>query len=101
MSTQCLPAPSLRTARRLPAARMLIRAGNPLLSRVLWAIWRAISVVESIFLPALREVPGGSSRSAGHALGAGRDVVEGEGHRHAGVEGPQGDQVGDALIGAC
>src|SRR6266851_6480397 len=96
MPTQSLPAASLRTANCLPVGRMLIQAGNPLSYRVLWAIWRAISVVESIFLRALREAPGGSRRSAGHALGAGRDVVEGQGHRYARVKAHQADDVGDA-----
>jgi hypothetical protein len=40
---------------------------------------------------ALRE-----GRSAGQAPGAGRDVVEGEGHRDAGVKVHQADHVGDA-----
>src|SRR6266404_3678814 len=85
MPTQCLPAASLRTAICLPAGRMLIRALNPLIYMVLWAIWRAFSVVESIFLPALREGPTGSTGSAGQALGAGGDVVEGQRHSHAGA----------------
>src|SRR5215212_745827 len=33
-----------------------------------------------------------------HALGAGRHVVEGERHRHAGVKAHQADRVGDALM---
>src|SRR5882724_7947712 len=101
MPTQSLPAASLRTAICLPAGRVLTRARNPLIYRVLWPIWRAISVAESIFLPALRETPGGSRRSAGQALGAGRDVVEGEGHRDAGVKAHQADHVGDADMAEC
>src|ERR1044071_2673048 len=33
-----------------------------------------------------------------HALGAGRHVVESEGHRHAGVKAHQADHVGDAFM---
>src|ERR1700731_5380650 len=83
MPTQCLPAPSLRTANRLPAARVLFRTRSPLIYMVLWAIWRAISVVESMFLPESREAPGDSRRSAGQALRIGGDGVEGQRHRHA------------------
>ena len=101
MPTQSLPAASLRTAICLPAGRMLIRALNPLIYMVLWAIWRAFSVVESIFLPALREGPTGSTGSAGQALGAGGDVVEGQRHRHAGVKPHQTDHVGDADMAEC
>jgi len=98
MPTRCLPAASLRTAYRLPAARVLMWVASYLIYKALWPIWRAISVVGSIFLPALREMPGGGSRSAGQALGAGGDVVEGECHRHAGVKAHQVDHVGDALM---
>src|SRR3984893_7394245 len=101
MPTQSLPAASLRTANFLPAGRMLTRAGNSLIYRVLWPIWRAISLVEWMFLPALREAPGGGRRSAGQALRTGGDVVEGEGHRHAGVKAHQADHVGDALMAEC
>src|SRR6266481_10103842 len=99
--TQCLPAASLKVARRLPAGRMLIQARNPLIYRVLWPIWRAISVVASIFLPALREAPGGGRRSAGQALRTGGDVVEGERHRDARVKAHQGDHIGDTLMAEC
>jgi hypothetical protein len=101
MPTQTLPAASLRTAICLPAGRMLIRARNPLIYRVLWAIWRTISVVESIFLPESREAAGGGRRSAGQALRAGGDIVEGERHRDAGVKPHQADHVGDALMAEC
>ena len=76
MPTQCLPAPSLRNARRLPAGRVLIRAGNPLIYRVLWPIWWAFSVVGSIFLPESREAAGGGRRSAGQALRTGYSLSE-------------------------
>jgi len=98
MPTRCLPAASLRTAYRLPAARVLMWVASYLIYKALWPIWRAISVVGSIFIPALREMLGGGSRSAGQALGAGGDVVEGECHRHAGVRAHQADHVGDALM---
>src|SRR4029077_2838455 len=65
MPTQSLPAPSLRTAICLPAGRMLTRASNPLIYRILCAIWRAISVAGSIFLPALREARGSGVGLAG------------------------------------
>ena len=98
MPTRCLPAASLRTAYRLPAARVLMWVASYLIYKALWPIWRAISAVGSIFLPALREMPGGGSRSAGQALGAGGDVVEGECRRHAGVKAHHADHVGDALM---
>src|ERR1700730_6481506 len=98
MPTRCLPAASLRTAYRLPAARVLMWVASYLIYKALWPIWRAISAVGSIFLPALREMPGGGSRSAGQALGAGGDVVEGECRRHAGAKAHHADHVGDALM---
>ena len=82
MPTQSLPAASLRVAYRLPAGRVLMRVAMYLIYKVLWSIWRAFSVVKSSFLPALREAPEGGRRLAGHALGAGWDVVEGQRHRH-------------------
>jgi hypothetical protein len=87
----CLPAASLRTTDRLPAAQIRLREDKYLICRVLWPIRRPLFGVESCFLPALRE-----GRSGGQALGAYRDVVEGEGHRDAGVKAYQADHVGDA-----
>ena len=55
MPTQLLPAASLRSIPRLPAARALVWASNYLILMVLWSIGRAIFRVESNFLPALRE----------------------------------------------
>jgi hypothetical protein len=55
MPTQILPAASLRSAQRLPAARTLLRAANYLICTALWSIGRAICRVASNFLPALRE----------------------------------------------
>src|SRR6266851_8209634 len=91
MPTKSLPAASLRTTDRLPAARIRLLGSNYLIFMVLWPIRRLLFGVESYFLPALRE-----GRSADQALGAGRDVVEGEGHRDAGVKAHQADHVGDA-----
>lgn len=75
MPTKSLPAVSLRTTDRLPAAQIRLREDNYLICRALWLIRRPLFGVESCFLPALRE-----GRSADEALGAGRDVVEGKRH---------------------
>src|SRR6266436_8210632 len=66
MSTRLLPAGSLRSANRLPAARALFRASNYLIYRALWSIGRAIFGVAWNFLPALREgaLPGGVEQLA-------------------------------------
>src|ERR1700740_36170 len=98
MPTQPLPAVSLRMAKRLPAIRVLARLSNYLTFMALWPIRQAFFGAESSFLPALREAPGASARSAGQALGAGRDVVEGERHRHTGVKAHQADHVCAALM---
>src|SRR6266404_6952658 len=82
MPTQSLPAASLRTADRLPAARVLVQVSIYLIykalwalrNKVLWALRKASSGAESSFLPALREVWGGGSRSAGQALGVGGEL---------------------------
>src|SRR5258708_39611359 len=69
MSTQILPAASLRNARRLPAARTRSWASNYLICMVLWSFGRAIFGVASNFLPALRErcrLPGGVEPGADH-----------------------------------
>jgi hypothetical protein len=55
MPRQILPAASLRSAQRLPAARTLFRASNDLICLALWAIGRAIFRVAANFLLALRE----------------------------------------------
>src|SRR6266404_3505011 len=60
MPTQVLPAASLRSARRLPAARTLFRAANYLICMTLWSIGRAIFRAAANFLPALREGRGSS-----------------------------------------
>src|SRR5260370_79811 len=56
MPTQVLPAASLRSARRLPAARTLFRAANYLICMTLWSIGRAIFRAAANFLPALQEL---------------------------------------------
>ena len=55
MPRQILPAASLRSAQRLPAARALFLAANYLICMALWSIGRAIFRVAANFLPALRE----------------------------------------------
>src|ERR1700736_842841 len=55
MPPQILPAASLRSIPRLPAARVLARASNHLMWMALWSIEQAISRVEENVLPALRE----------------------------------------------
>src|SRR5437868_5908534 len=85
MSTQSLPAPSLRIGHRLPAARVLLRRVNRLIRMVSWPIGPAISGRGSVFLPALRKTPasidaeelGGGAAEDGDAL-----VVAQAGDRH-------------------
>ena len=55
MPTQILPAASLRSAKRLPAARVLFSAANYLICMALWSIGRAIFRIAANFLPVLRE----------------------------------------------
>jgi hypothetical protein len=81
MPTKSLSAASLRTTDHLPAVRIQFSGSNYLICKALWSIRRPLFGVESCFLPALRE-----RRSADAALGAGREVVGGEGHRDAGVK---------------
>src|SRR5271167_4525785 len=96
MPTQSLPVAFLRTANSLPASCVLDRVANYLICMVIWPIRQAFFGAESSFLPALREAPGASARSAGHALGAGGDVVERESHRDHRVIAHQADDIGDA-----
>ena len=49
MSTQGLPAASLRTGNRLPAARVLLRVSNYLIYMVLWLISRRVPAAKRIF----------------------------------------------------
>src|ERR1700730_15865831 len=58
MTTFSLPAASLRSASRLPADRVVLWVSKYLTYIVLWANRRAISQVESIFLPDTRETSG-------------------------------------------
>jgi hypothetical protein len=55
MPRSILPAASLRSAQRLPAARALFLASNNLIYMALWSIGRAIFRIAANFLPALRE----------------------------------------------
>jgi hypothetical protein len=55
MPRKILPAASLRSAQRLPAARTLFRAPNYLICMALWSIGQAIFRGASNFLPVLRE----------------------------------------------
>src|SRR6266446_4357110 len=69
MSTQIVPAASLRNAKRLPAARTRSSASNYLICMALLSIGRAIFGVASNFVPALRErcrLPGGVEQGADH-----------------------------------
>src|SRR3984893_14437169 len=58
MTTFSLPAASLRSASRLPAARVWFWVSKYLVYIVLWAKGRAIFREESIFLPESREAAG-------------------------------------------
>src|SRR6266404_73553 len=60
MPTQTLPAASLSSAKRLPAARALFLAANYLICLALWSIEGAIFRAAVNFLPALREGRGAS-----------------------------------------
>src|SRR6266404_7823004 len=69
MSTQSLPAASLRTGNLLPAGRMLLWVPKYLIWTALSSICSLIRRDKSISLPALREAPGsnrlGPDRGAG------------------------------------
>src|SRR5882762_6025658 len=69
MPRQILPAASLRSAKRLPAARTLFRVPNCLVCIALWSIGRAIFRAASNFLPALRERRVTRRRRDLHSLG--------------------------------
>src|ERR1700730_11524002 len=71
MPRQILPAASLRSAQRLPAARTLFLVANYLICLALWSIGRAIFWVAANFLPALREGcrPSLSPLARGEGLG--------------------------------
>src|ERR1700730_9498351 len=69
MLTQSLPAASLMTGNRLPATRVLPMVSNYLIYMILSLIGPASSDLESSFLPALREAPGGVRRATRHGCG--------------------------------
>jgi hypothetical protein len=64
MSTQSLPAPSLRTGISLPAARLVRWVVNYMIYKAVWLIMPAIFGAEPSFLPALRETPRPSALNA-------------------------------------
>src|SRR3984893_18703458 len=72
MSTQSLPAVSLRIDNRLPDAQVLLRGVNYLIRMALWLIKPAISGLESSFLPALREAGRQPALSTRRACAPGR-----------------------------
>src|ERR1700738_5257111 len=61
MLVQTLPAVSLRSVNRFPAAGALMRASNYLICWALWSIRRALFRGESSSLPALREAAEGAA----------------------------------------
>ena len=69
MPRQILPAVSLRSAKRLPAARTLFRVPNYLVCIAFWSIGRAIFRAASNFVPALREGRVTRRRRDLHSLG--------------------------------
>src|ERR1700756_5613170 len=99
MPTQILPAASLSSAQRLPAARALFLAVNYLICIALRSIGRAIFGVETRFLPEVREMRRGSALARQH-LGspcgdAAVDDEAGPGHEAGVVRGEKDDALGD------
>src|SRR5438105_13304500 len=94
MSKQILPAASLRSTNRLPAARAWVERSNHLIRMALWSTARAIFGAASDFLPALREASmlpakfGAQSRE-GLEIAFG---IAGEAHDHV-----VGAGIGEAL----
>jgi uracil-DNA glycosylase len=86
MSTQILPASSLRSVIQLPAGRARFLAPNYLICVTLWSIGRAIFGIVSNFLPVLRE----------EGVLPGR-VEQGANHRQAVVPGASGNSPGFML----
>src|ERR1700730_7004414 len=89
MSTQILPAASLRSTNRLPAAGAWVEGSNHLIWMALWSIGRAIFGAASNFLPALREARprararlrrAGGEAAGGGQQGAGLGVLGGAHH---------------------
>ena len=99
MPTQILPAASLSSAQRLPAARALFLEANYLICIALRSIGRAISGVKTRFLPEGREIRRGSALARQH-LGLLRrnPAVDDEacaGHEAGVVRGEKDDALGD------
>src|SRR4029077_15178077 len=86
MPRQILPAASLRSTTRLPAARAVVRASNHLIWVVLWSIGRAIFRAAANFLPALREGGAYQAAPAGVPVRC-REIVFGAGFDLVGVVG--------------
>src|ERR1700730_15987309 len=106
MPTQIVPAASLRSTTRLPAARALVRASNHLIWIVLWSIGRAISRVASNFLPALREGRAYQAAPAGVpapcreiVFGAGFDLIGVVGEHRVDRAAPPGAVIFEQLFG--
>src|SRR3984893_10968077 len=89
MPRQIVPAASLRSTTRLPAAGALVGASNHLIWVVLWSIGRAIFRVASNFLPALREGRAYQAAPAGVPAPC-REIVFGAGFELIGVVGEHG-----------
>jgi hypothetical protein len=106
MPAQIVPAASLRSTTRLPAARALVRASNHLIWVVLWSIGRAISRVASNFLPGLREGRAYQAAPAGVpspcreiVFGAGFDLIGVVGKYRIYITAPPGAEVFQQLFG--
>ena|SRR5437867_4143724 len=106
MPTQFVPAASLRSTTRLPAARALVRASNHLIWVALWSIGRAIFRVASNFLPGLREGRTYQAAPAGVpalcreiAFGAGFDLIGVVAEHRVDHPAPPGAIVFEQLFG--
>ena len=106
MPTQIVPAASLRSTTRLPAAGALVRASNHLIWIVLWSIGRAIFRVASNFLPGLREgrayqaAPGGVPAPCREIVfGAGFDLIRVVGEHRVDHSAPPGAVIFEQLFG--
>jgi hypothetical protein len=105
MPTQIVPAASLRSTTRLPAARALVRASNHLIWIALWSIGRAIFRVVSNFLPALREgrayqaAPAGVPACREIVFGAGFELISVVGEHRIDHPAPPGAVIFEQLFG--
>src|SRR3984893_17668660 len=106
MPTQIVPAASLRSTTRLPAAGALVRASNHLIWVVLWSIGRAIFRVASNFLPGLREGRAAQAAPAGVpapcreiVFRAGFDLISVVGEHRVDHPAPPGAIIVEQLFG--